>query len=115
MLEVLHAKGNRMLLSMDAFSAYEIPLKILQSGNTGLIICCVWIVVLCGIVWSLCLETDATSTFWSSTSSIFKLIPLNGENQIIVDLPIRMPRTVERRSSSFAKSNLLNLDPSDQV
>jgi hypothetical protein len=112
MLEIMHAKGNLMLMYMDAFNAYEFPMKILQAGNTGIIICCLWIVVLLGIFWSLWLETNATSTFWSSTSSIFKSLPLNGENLIITNLPVRMPRTVDRRSSSFAK---LNLDPSDQV
>ncbi len=112
MLEIMHAKGSPMLLYMDALSAYEVPMKILQAGNTGLLVCCLWIVVLLAIFLSLWLETNATSTFWSSTSKIFKSIPSNDGNQLIVNLPVRMPRTVDRRSSSFVKCNL---DASDQV
>ena len=101
-----------MLTHMDFFSAYGIPIKALQAGNAGTIICCLWMVVLVGIIWSLWLESNATTSFWSSTSGIFNSFPVNEDNQIIKDLPIRMPRTVDRRSSSFAK---IHIDPSDQV
>jgi hypothetical protein len=107
--EIMHANT---LTHMNFFSAYEIPIKALQAGNTGTIICCLWMVVLVGVIWSLWLESNATSAFWSSTSGIFKSIPVNVDNHIIKDLPIRMPRTVDRRSSSFAK---VQIDPSDQV
>lgn len=113
LLHSVESNGVFMLKNMGFLSTLGIQSAAdAVSGETGLLICLIWVAIICGIVWSLWMETNATTESWR-TYYIFKTNEVDISAQILKDLPVRTkPKTLDRRSSSIAKSSI---DASNQV
>lgn len=112
-LRCVESNGTFMLKNMDFFAVLanrseSDPISI----ESKLCIGCLCFGVVVGVIWLLWEETKATTNFWKS-SYIFHRDDRDQDDQIVKDLPERnVPKKLDRRSSSIAKSSM---DASNQV
>ena len=108
MAPVVNSNGLLLLKKMNLLPAPQPSFEGFLSDYTRILMCCLWICIICMIIWSVWLESKITVDFWGG-SYLFKKNEFVEAGQIIKNLP--EPRRIDRRSSSISvKSSISAVD-----